>query len=199
MNYIISTTVKLVLSVLALVACLYFFIDGCSKKAIVKQATQVSAIKADSVRYYRDLWNTEHASKEQIQGEKKVLDIFYKQKFDSIAKRLGVKEKQLSELKELYLSASGKVVTKVDSIPVYVGDTGAVQYMQCFNWHDSFTVIDGCVYEGVATLNYNISVPVTVSSIWRRRWFLGRKRYYVDAYSTNPNIKILGMQGIKIE
>lgn len=183
-----------------LAALAIFAYKGCKKNEFRKQATQVASVQYDSVKHWHDLWNTEHATKELIQGEKKVLDLFYKHRIDSLAKRLHLRDKQIQDMTEVLMRAEGSYTTDVeyitvhDTIPGLAPDWSGMN----FEWHDKYLKTTGFVDSSKAVVFYSIDVPVHITTYWKRKWFLGKKRYYIDGFSPNPNVKILGLTGIKI-
>lgn len=191
-----------------LIVALIFLTGGamivkkCGAQKEKKQVTQIAQIKKDSTEHYRDLWNTEHAKRLVIQGDAKTLNVFYADKFDSICKRLRIKEKQLKDISEVVAQSKGTFVTPLQSYTVTPTDTPTGLPIgwtgKTFNWQDSFLHETGFIDSSNIYVTYSMNLPITITNYWKRRWFLGKKRYYIDGYSDNPNVTIQGLTGIKI-
>lgn len=169
-------------------------------KARHYDAKAITKLRVDSATYWRDLWHTEHATRQVIEGDREALHLFYGAKMDSLTKRLKLKQKQLQDMSEVLLQAQGQVVTV--PVPEIRRDTvNGIEYIyhgQAFSWRDEYMTMDGYVDSAIAKVNYSIVVPMHVNRYWKRRWFLGKKRHYIDAYCDNPNVKITGLEAIKV-
>jgi hypothetical protein len=175
-------------------------VKTCNKAHHYDDAKAITKLRVDSATYWRDLWRTEHATRQVIEGDREALHLFYGAKMDSLTKRLKLKQKQLQDMADVLLQAQGQVVT----VPVAAErrDTlNGIEYIyrgQAFCWKDEYMTMDGYVDSAIAKVNYSIEVPVHVNRYWKRKWFLGKKRRYIDAYCDNPNVKITGLQAIKV-
>lgn len=176
------------------------YVRSCNDAKRFGQTKEMVRAGADSVRYWRDLWNAEHATRQVIEGDRETLHLVYGRKMDSLSKRLHLKQKQLQDMTEVLVRAQGQVVTV--PVPDERRDTvNGVEYVyrgHSFVWQDGYMKMDGYVDSAIAKVNYSIDVEVNVTKYWKRRWFLGRKRRYIDAYCDNPNVKIIGLTAIKV-
>ena len=179
--------------------------------AAVVAVNQVGEIKGhmnDTAVHYRDMYNREHAEKLLIQGNAAQIELFYKQREDSLAKVLKIARRQIQGMYGARTVVSGSFTTAVDEIPTFkvdeAGNGGSpvvtdITSIRHFEYQDSFLMEEGWVSDSSAMVNYRVLVPVTITSYWKRSWWLGRKKYYVDGYSDNPNVRISGLEGVQIK
>ena len=173
----------------------------------VNQMAEIKKHQFDSVTYFRDRYNQEHAQRELIQGNAQQVETFYKQKEDSLAKVLKIALKQIMGMYAAQSMVSGTFTAPVDLIPSFDASDGGlggspfvtgVSYTRHFTFSDSFLKEEGWVDSASARINYQIMVPVEITPYWKRKWLLGKKKYFVDGHSSNPNVHITGLTGISI-
>ena len=209
---------KIFFGVLLGMAAMFCMERGCkhknadrAAKVAAREETNVIADIAkhrfDTTKHYTDLDGHEHATKALVQGDAAAMEIFYKKRFDSIARLLHIKNNQLKDMVDIMSRASGTFTASVDNIPVpTVDDTTlggspfitGVSYTRHFAWRDSFMTEEGWVDTDKAVINYSMNMPVSITSYWKRSWLLGRKHYFIDGYSPNPNVHISGLTGLSI-
>ena len=171
------------------------FLKSCGSKEM-REVVQITSHENDSARYYRDLWGAEHVSRLLAEGDRRVIAALYKGRMDSVCRRLGLKEKQLQDMASVVARDSGGFVAPVRRDSLMVHDT--LRDGLSFHWADDYINVGGFVDTGSAYVTYNIVVPISISTYWKRRWLLGRKRYFIDGYSDNPYVHLSGISGIKI-
>lgn len=179
---------------------LTFALKKCTKKEPVTQLPHVE----DSSRYYKDQYGAEHAVNQQIIGNRKDLELFYNKRIDSLCKRISIKQKQLKDMAKLMAQVHGSFVAPLrpvaksatihDTIP---GEPTAWEGSR-FNWQDSFLTVNGFVNDYEVKAFYSMEMPISITTYWKRRWFLGKKRYYIDGFSSNNNVHLTGLSGVKI-
>lgn len=148
----------------------------------------------DSSGYWRDQYNREHATRLEVQADRDVVKALYPGLLDSIARLLKVRPKQIKSV-----AGAVGVVHDTITVPAWYRDSVGGDSTRCFAYVDNWTLVTGCVdTAGMVQLEYTIDVPVTVTTYWRRRWWLGRKRYYVDGVSNNPKVKLEGLNKITV-
>lgn len=177
---------------------LMFALKGCKKKVEVVQLPHTE----DSSRYYKDLYGSEHAQNLQIIGNRKDLELFYNKRIDSLCKRIGIKQKQLKDMARVMAQVHGHFTAPLipaaihDTIP-FPGDPAPWEGSR-FEWQDSFLTVNGYVNDTEVRAFYSMEMPVSITTYWKRRWFLGKKRYYIDGFSPNNNVHLTGLSGVKI-
>ena len=186
--------------VACIIAGIAAFIKGCHAQKEVKTIERAAIVGYDSVKHYRDLYDTDHAQREQVIADKQAADILFRQEMDSVCKRLDINRKQLQTMEKMLAEAKGSFTTPVQTVTVHdtipgmpVGWSG-----KKFEWVDDYMTMAGYVDSQKATIFYDMTLPININTYWKRRWFLGRKRYYVDGYSSNPSVHITGLSGVKI-
>lgn len=211
------------ISALLLGSALIAFAHGC--KSNRKEITHMVEAKADTGRRWTDDDSIRHFTKMVEEGNMENVEALHKQQMDSVCRLLNLARKQVSGITTAQAQVSGRVeaplvqVTPKDTIQgLPVGWEG-----NRFTWSDSFTHIEGyvdiahkelcvdsltgkadtCEVPGKAIVFYKVDVPIKYVTYWRRKhkvlWFrVGRKIYYMDISSKNPNAEILNFEAIQI-
>ncbi len=88
-----------------------------------------------------------------------------------------------------------------DTTTVYIDSKGDTVKFVAHNWkkEDKWSKFD---YKEVspdsALLKYEVDVPIDGVLYWKRKWFLGRKKYISEMTSTNPHVKIPQLLELKV-
>jgi hypothetical protein len=169
-------------------------ISGCkqSKKAAPFFITVYDTSRAAT---WIDKYNREHATNLALNLSIRDLQIAHKSKLDSLLKCLRIKPKQLSNITDVQAQATGNI--EVPTEVSYDSVTHTQQYY--FAYSDSCIALAGMLDSGTTIVQYSVNVPIAITSYWKRRWFLGRRRYYIDAYSQYPNVNINNIRNYRIK
>jgi len=132
-------------------------------KSIKIQKELISNL-SDSVTHYKDKYGNEHAVASKIITEKEYLQDDIK----SLSNQLELKEKQIRSYSRIVNNAEAKIIL----------DTS-------YQYRDSF------IYLSLKndTLFIQIKDTIQIVDYWKRTWFLGRKKYFVDVKNSNPMFK----------
>lgn len=151
-------------------AVLFFGVKGCQQEVKLSSFinTQKLLIKQsqDSAKHYKDLYGKEHAYAEKLIVNKLYLENELKQ----VSKELKIKPKQIKSITGV--TTDGKFKTVIRDT-VY-----------------SFKDNDVYIYRNKDTFGFELKDSLIITDYWKRRWFLGRKRYYIDISNTNQYIRI---------
>lgn len=173
--------------------CAFFGMRGCKENAaLLKEHESILKMQSDTIRYYRDHAGREHAMRMTAEASLSTLKAHYGRAIDSITRAIGVKPKQVDRITTVGTQAEGKVTVRVDT--VIVGDSSTQYHLQ---YADRWLYLDG-VFDGDLHLNYLFEDSIVLSEYWRRKWLLGRKQYYIDGYSLNPNVHITGLSSVRV-
>lgn len=179
--------------VASLIAVAYFGWSFFFHEKKVVHDIQVNEIqRTDSLRHYKDVAGREHGQRVLAEGSKVALKVAFRKEIDSLVVALDIKEKQLQAFTMASTLNEGTVRLRVDTI--YRDSTTAYRFAYNDRWLD----ISGTVGKE-SLLNYKIKDSLVFSTYWKRRWFLGRKTNYIDAYSQNPNVKMVGLEGARVK
>lgn len=116
----------------------------------------------DSTRHYKDKYGKEHAVAERILVEKYTLQ----NELKWLSKELGIKPKQIK--------GTTKIVNEIDtffSIDSFYSD----RYIT--------------IVKTDSTVKLKLTDTLQVTDYWKRKWFLGSRKYYVDIKNSNPYVK----------
>ena len=193
----ILTQIGLAVLITALLAVCY---EGCQhlRKENKDLHTVGRQLQYDSVRHYRDLYGKERAVTSLQQGSIATLKAFHGRELDSVLTKLRLREKQLSSMSTVLAQAQGRIVTNTEYVHDTIPGTDIAFNGQYFTYDDSCLALAGYVDSNRAIIDYSFSIKLDVATYWRRKWFLGRKRYYIDAGSPQSNIHITGLSGYKV-
>lgn len=189
--------ISIVILILLFVTGLSLAIGMCGRRNVKQVQQVVRQSLFDSTTYYRDQYNVEHAVRQSEIAERNTIYALHAREIDSLCREIGIRKKQLQGFIKANMQAAGHIETV--TIPVH--DTlhdGNGNCLYQFTYADEYLQLTGQADSQKTTIDYTISVPLTISSYWKRRWFLGRKKYYVDGKCDNPNVHISGIKDIKI-
>src|ERR1035437_1627409 len=113
-------------------AAMFFMKGGCgAKKNVVHKAEERGATKEvasiadiaahqfDSTRYYKDMYDNEHAIKELALGDAAAVRVVYKKKEDSLCKVMHLRNNQIKDMVDVVSRVQGTFTAKVDNIPTF--------------------------------------------------------------------------------
>lgn len=137
-------------------------VKSCNTKKTIET---VADLGKDSTWYWKDAYNKEHA-----RAESKVAEaIFLRNDLKHLSNELKIKEKQIRSFKKANTTTEGTVVIKSDTF-----------------YKDNYVYID----RKGDTIFFSIKDTFQIVDYWKRTWFLGKKKYYVDISSSNPYTKV---------
>jgi hypothetical protein len=161
------------------------------EKEVVHDIQKVNVQRTDSLKHYKDAAGREYAQRILAEAGGKAIGIVYRREIDSIKAALSIKEKQLQSFTFAATVNQGYVLLRVDT--VFVDSATAYRFAYNDRWLD----ISGTVGKN-SYLNYKMTDSLVFTTYWKRKWLLGRKTNYIDAYSYNPNVRITGLDGARI-
>jgi len=178
-----------------------------------KQVAQIAVTQQDPGKRWLDINDIHHLEKRIEQAEIKAMQVFHKREIDSILRLYNLAKKQLVGYSNTAVRVSGQITAPVKVIRVFdtvsAMDTSTGKSPFCFSgyqfsWTDSFLQVSGWVDSVQATLVYDMNLELKQRNYWRRKhkfWFIrfGKKIYYSDVYSTNPNVHIVNLETIQIQ
>lgn len=84
-----------------------------------------------------------------------------------------------------------------DSIPMEIVSVPCTDTLRAFNYRlkDEYNDIEAMVLD---TPRLNIRVPIYYAELWDRKWFLGKKRYYIETTSPNKLIRLEAQETFKV-
>ncbi len=198
---------KLWYVVVFLCLCLFTMLVLYSKKP--KEIAKIIRIESDSLYYYKDRFNNENAQKEQIQGTIDELRITNKKQIDDLKNRLGVKDRQIQSLNETIFYESTKIVSPLKFhdtiiIPTTKTEKGQVLVGTTFGYKDSCIKVLGLLTKDSVKLWYDSKVTVDFDMYWKRPHKIlgiayGKPVHYIDGYSPNKNVHIVGLNSIYVK
>jgi hypothetical protein len=145
------------------------------------------------VKHYKDDNGTEHAQKGMVAEDYHALIDYYASVIDSQAALLKVKPKYIKGVVAAGIESNGSINGTVED---YVADVKPCPDSLEFNnaW-DSISVRER---EGIWMADYKIRDSIVITQFLKKKgWF--KKELILDAYSLNPNTRITGLTGVKID
>jgi hypothetical protein len=147
--------------------------------------------RTDSIRHYKDAAGREHVQRVLAEAGSKAIGTVYRREIDSIKAALNIKEKQLQAFTLAATVNQGYVPLKVDT--VYIDSAATYNFAYNDRWLD----VSGSVGKN-SFLKYKMTGSLVFTTYWKRKWLLGRKTTYIDAYSHNPHVRVTGLDGARI-
>jgi hypothetical protein len=174
--------------------------DSCHKKDVtVDNIAHLNEVKNAPVKHATSDAGNDHGIKEVGIGTKAEIDAVWGPEKDSLLKELNgrdkllrVKEKELQAWYSIGTSKEGNVIPEVKK--VYINHDSNYS----FDWHNKFMAIDGIVGPTAKQLHYKWEDSLTTALYWKRKYLLGRKYTYMNAFSQDTNTKIRGLTGVQI-
>lgn len=185
-----------------------FATKSCRSK-VIENNILVEAIKDKEAKifYYKDQSGKEHARANQVTASKKQIEYLFRGKLDSISKELDIKSKQITDYIQISNSTGGNFSSKIDTfyktsyIPVKGKDSivKTIDYLGT-KYNDTWLDFKAKIKNGTFDAEYTIKDSLDIVSYWKRTGFLGlgRKDYFIDISSKNPNTKIQNAKNFKI-
>lgn len=194
-NTIISIAVftLLFIGAIAIKSCL-------DKQTTVKQVKSLVTGKIDTVTQWVDADSQKHTKNEVYVVSLEAALAAKDGRIQQLKDKLHLRDNQIKDMIEVMSSSSGTISTPVF---VYIDSTrhdsaGNPLRVQQFNYADEWIQEAGEISNGIADIDYTVKVPIELTTYWRRKWFLGKKKYYIDGTSKNPNVTINGLHEVMI-
>lgn len=166
--------------------------------------------KNDTLTLIRDQNNNLHSQLLLTQGTNTEMKIFYGKAIDSLSKVLKISSKQIDEYVQVITESKGKIRVKIDTL--YKKDTvnnngdfgfsfsSDTAYAIRFN--DNWLKANLLYETGSDSVrgNYTYKDSLTVTTFYKKTGFLnlGKKVWYIDAVSKNPNTTIVGLNNFRV-
>ncbi|KXX72764.1 DUF6549 family protein [Flammeovirga sp. SJP92] len=126
-------------------------------------------------------------SKNTLKEMHKQKEFEWLHKFESLKKNY----RNLENAYQISLNASSKIenISYQDTVINITVDT--VERVRSMIYKDKYTYLKALLDEkGKSHFEYDIKIPLEVVCIWQRKWFLGKKKWIVEAVSSNKNVKV---------
>lgn len=196
----------LIAAILLVGGFIFWYLRDKIRDAItLREVKTIEKIKEQPVNHYIDVNGRDHATKEEAQVSSDAARIAMRKEFEATAKLLKVKPNKITGITGVGFVDTGKIVAHFDSVrgkywkPIIKlanGKTDTVQ--RSFEYVDDYVWMRGFVGKKTVEINYEIDDSLTIASYSKRKWFLGKKRTYVDAHLMNPKAYVRGLTGIRI-
>lgn len=160
-------------------------------KSSNSRSDKIEQIKQDSTCYYRDLYYTEHATREVIEADLAAVQAHYGATMDSIKKRTDIKDKDIQAITTLSTVAAGTIIPAVDTLPSL---DSAVTFR--LSYQDDWLKLHGEISR-TPTISYLVKDSI-IFTTYQKRTGLFKKDTYLDGYSLNPAVHIAGITAIRI-
>lgn len=147
-------------------------------------------VKIDSTVYWKDKYGTEHASRRLAEGNLETIKISYQRLMDSVKARLNIKKNNIQTITTVGSVVGASIIPSVDTI--YTQDTS-----YNFSFRDSWLQLSGTIGKE-SKISYNFKDSLVITTYSKRKSLFGPYVTYMDAYSLNPNVRISGINGLRI-
>lgn len=183
----------------AIIIGLISLIRSCNQaKQTVSTIKTISQIDSTPIKYWQDMYGKEHAQVQIAKVTARDMSLLYQGKWDSLKRALKLKDRQIIALTNATAKFTGGGYAKTDTL--YIPDTnGRLNTVINFCFNDDVINICG-THDSLGTkVDYTGVLQANVTSYWRRKWFLGRRRYYIDVSGNSDKVQIIGLKGYLIK
>ena len=208
-----SNNKKTIIIILLLLICFWVLKRYFNAKAEKQQISDILKHKDDSLIVYKDKNGVLNSKISEIQGNADVIKQVYGKTIDSLAGALKIKSSQIQEYIQIVTSTKGNFKAKIDTV---------IKRDTINNGGDfAFGIVSDTSYpikfdDGYLSLNalyttqgdsikgsYKFNDQLTVTSFYERHGLLkflgiGRKDYFLNASSTNPNCVVTGLRNFRV-
>lgn len=199
---------KLLVLVIVFAAIAFFSIRGCVQSKSEKHAFEDAIAARDSkIDFWKSSDSISHAKAKTVMADKEALDILYKSQMDSISKVLGIKNKQISEYTQIIQIISGKINAPVEPIYkdslIYINGKDSLIKVYDFSgivFKDKWIDLKATIKKGIFDADYKVKDSLNIVGYWKKTGFLnlGKKEYYLDISSSNPNATIENVKNFRV-
>lgn len=177
----------------------------------------IEAIKLESqkVTYWKDATGKEHAKVTQIQLSHEQMNALHKGRLDSMAKLLGIKQKQITQLITIGTSTKGKINSPIDTtfdeeLVITPSPNDSTKHDTVIKrvptylikpYNDKWLTFEGFMRKGMFYADYTLRDSLTLITSYKNRGLLGlgRRDFYIDIAADNPNTTITNAKGYKLD
>jgi len=152
---------------------------------------RITEIRQDSVKHWMDKQGREHGQVRLAEADIASLRAVYRGEMDSVMAALKIQQKQIQALTVLGVTTAGRIRPEVEDFKI------ADRTYKKFHYGDPYLELDGILTD-TPFISYKIFDSLIVTTYSKRKWFLGRKEIFLDAYSRNPAAHISGLIGLKV-
>jgi hypothetical protein len=111
----------------------------------------------------------------------------------------GVK-KSLRNLENYIATSTSTTINKTINLKDTTIYRDSIAYnLPSFRYDDKWTTINGLIENGKVDVMVSSRDSLDIVQYWDRKWFLGRKKYFTEVKSFNPNTKVDYQKNIKVK
>ena len=176
--------------IVALIFCAWLGVQHVLRnEATLAGLTRGLKLANDTATKYKDLYSSEHARIQVLKLNHDAAELLMKGTIDSQAKRLQVKPKQITEHSDVGVSKNGYIEFTMDELDSIIAKYKVEQNSK----------LPGVKYRNkMVYIPYADSIDLKLNKFWKRSWFLGNKKWYVDVYSEDTAVKVYKFKNVAI-
>jgi len=170
-----------------------------------EEVEQLFSKKQAEISLYKNKYNEIVSKNETITLENKTIKELVKNGNLSFLKEFESLKKNFKNLESAYqIKSKVEDSIKVKILPEeeeYVDEEGDTIEFEAQNWKyaDKWSDFDvRQVAPDSVSFKYTVNVPLDGVVYWKRKWFLGKKKYFSEITSENPHVKIPEFLNIKV-
>lgn len=167
-----------------------------SSQKDIHNLKEIIVEKQDSLTYRKAENGTLIAQKHAAEINYRQFEEHYAEQAKAIEKVFDIKIKEMKEFVALKFTAQGSGSSTINNY-YPKGDTGQVKKEVVFN--DGFLRFNVQLEEVGMPTTYTYTDSLTLVGFTKKKWFGGRREYFVNAAFENPNNKATSLRNIRIE
>jgi hypothetical protein len=162
------------------------------EKDQVKELTKFKGSTIKELQYYKNKSGLEVAKNEVlVLSNKNIRRLYDEGNLKSLEEFNKLKRNYRNLENYIKVNATSHSVNTVKLVPL--NDS-----TKQFSFQDNYSNFLGFVTKDTITLSDSLTMPLSIVVYWDRKWFLARKKYYVEVTSENKAVKITGIESIKV-
>jgi hypothetical protein len=178
----------------------YYFNELQNAKQTHKEVLFSLDSTKQETRFYKNQYSKQVAfnqnvetSLEALKDLQKVHKLEFLKQFEGLKKNL--KNLESATQIEANIEGTAKAILK-DTI---IKEFHHIDKLQHFRYVDNEAFIKGIVVKDSVFLDYRMNMNLDVVVLWERRWFLGKKKYKVQATSRSEKVDILKLHSFTVK
>ena len=160
-------------------------------KSMYESSLKENKVWKDETNHWRNRSENIEITKENLDQLKDLQNL--SKEFEGVKKNL----KNLENYIEVSSTTNIHKTVKIKDTTIYINNIAHKE--QYFDYKDKYDTITCIIDSGKATFDIKSSTSLEEVQYWDRKWFLGKKKYFTEIKSLNPNTKIIRQKDIKVK
>lgn len=194
----LSQTITIVATAL-IISLMWGVYTHLQKKQLDSEYSSIIREKNSEIVYHKNKEGKLIAEKEQAVATIEKFTEFYNDELVQLRKDFNVKDKELRQYIKAEFAANNKGTSSVINNNYYDSATNRTVEARDFSIQDGYLDLSALVLPDRAKWSYSYGDTLSIIGKAKKKWFLGKETYFVDAMFRNPNAKVTSMTNVRID